>query len=277
MSATNEVSIHPTAIVSPGATLDAGVTVGPYCVVGPHARIGKGTKLHSHVVIEGHTTLGEGNEVFPFASVGHAPQDLKYKGEPTELLIGDFNRIREGATLQPGTIQDKGKTIVGSRNLFMAYTHVAHDCVIGDENIFANAVQLAGHVTIESRVVLGSMSALHQFCRVGELAMIGANAMVNSDLPPFCNAQGDRAVLRGLNVVGLKRKGFSSERIGAIRKAYRAIFLSGAATVDAALAKVAAEGLDADPAVAAFCRFVKDSKRGVVRPDLEGKGEDEGV
>jgi UDP-N-acetylglucosamine acyltransferase len=268
-----DVVIHATAIVSPGAQLGVGVNVGPFCVVGPHVRVGDGTRLHSHVVLEGHTTLGARNEIFPFASVGHAPQDLKYKGEPTTLVIGDENRIREGATLQPGTVQDKGTTLVGSRNLFMAYVHVAHDCVIGDECIFANATQLAGHVIVENRAVLGSMSAVHQFCRVGELSMSGANAMVAADLPPFCVAQGDRAVLRGLNLVGLRRRGFTSEQVGRLKEAYRIVFASGHPTLEAALAECAAAGLSEDPAVQPFLGFVRDSgKRGLIRPELGGPG-----
>lgn len=266
-NASRAVDIHPTALVHAGAELDTGVVVGPYCVVGPHVRLGAGTRLHSHVVVEGHTTLGARNEVFPFASVGHAPQDLKYKGEPTTLVIGDENRIREGATLQPGTVQDKGTTIVGSRNLFMAYTHVAHDCIIGDECILANATQLAGHVVLESRAVLGSMSAVHQFCRVGELAMVGANAMVASDLAPFCLAQGDRATLRGLNLVGLKRRGFTSDDIGRVKEAYRILFTAGHPTIDAALAACAQAGLEQAKGVAELLAFVKDTgKRGLVRP-----------
>ena len=261
------VEIHPTALVHAGAHLDTGVVVGPFCVVGPHVRLGAGTRLHSHVVVEGHTTLGARNEVFPFASVGHAPQDLKYRSEPTTLVMGDENRIREGATLQPGTIQDKGATLVGSRNLFMAYTHVAHDCVIGDECIFANATQLAGHVIIESRAVLGSMSAVHQFCRVGELAMVGANAMVAADLAPFCLAQGDRATLRGLNLVGLKRRGFSSDDIGRVKEAYRVLFIAGHPTLETALAACEAAGLTGAKGVSELLAFLKETgKRGLVRP-----------
>ena len=269
--------IHATAIVHPGAQIDTDVHIGAYCVVGEHVRVGKGTRLHSHVVLEGHTTLGERNEVFPFASIGHAPQDLKFRGEPTTLVIGDDNRIREGATLQPGTIQDKGTTIIGSRNLFMAYTHIAHDCVIGDEVILANATQLAGHVTIESRAVLGSMSAVHQFCRVGELAMVGANAMVAADLAPFCLAQGDRATLRGLNLVGLKRRGFSSEQIGRVKAAYKVLFLSGQPTIEAAFAACAEAGLAGEKGVDEIIAFMKvTGKRGLVRPGSEvGRGDSE--
>jgi UDP-N-acetylglucosamine acyltransferase len=266
MSSQTSVAIHPQAIVHPNAQLDSGVVVGPFCVVGAHVKIGRGTVLHSHVVVEGHTTLGAENQVFPFASVGHAPQDLKYRNEPTELIIGDRNRIREGATLQPGTVQDLGKTLVGSGNLFMAYTHVAHDCIIGDENILANAVQLAGHVIVENRAVLGSMSAVHQFCRVGELAMVGANAMVTQDMPPFCNCHGDRAVLRGLNLIGLKRKGYSSETNAALKKAYALLFSSGYPTVEQAVEKCDEEGLSVFEPVAQLIAFVRQSKRGVLRP-----------
>jgi len=261
-----DVSIHPTAIVHPGAQLDAGVVVGPFCIVGAHAKVGKGTRIISHAVVEGHTTLGENNVIYPFASVGHAPQDLKYRGEPTTLVIGDGNTIRESATLQPGTIQDKGTTIVGSRNLFMAYTHIAHDCVIGDENIFANVAHLAGHVLIGNQAVLGSMCAIHQFSHIGNLAMLAAGAKVSGDVPPFCTVQGDRATLRGLNVVGLRRRGVDATGLSRIKQAYRYLFLGGAPTIEDAVTLCAKDGLDQDKFVSEMITFVKNAKRGVVRP-----------
>jgi UDP-N-acetylglucosamine acyltransferase len=260
--------IHPTAHVHPNAKLDNGVRVGPFCIVGPNVTLGQGTVLHSHVVVEGHTTLGTGNEVFPFASVGHAPQDLKYKGEPTKLLIGNNNRIRESATLQPGTVQDRGETIVGSGNLFMAYTHVAHDCVVGDGNVFANGMQLAGHVFVGNQTIVGALCGIHQFCRIGDLAMVGAGSMVTHDVPPFTNCQGDRAVLRGLNVIGLKRKGYVASDLAKIKIAYKNIFLKGHNTVAEALEECETEGLLESEAVRTFCHFVRASTRGVVRPEV---------
>ena len=262
----SEVKIHPSAIVEPGAELDSGVVVGPFCLVGPNVKIGKGTRLISHAVVSGFTTIGEENEIFPFASIGHVPQDLKYKGEPTTLHIGNRNRIREYATLQPGTVQGGGRTVVGHGNLFMAYTHVAHDCIVGNENVFANAAQLAGHVVIENQAVLGSMSALHQFCRMGSLAMTGAGSMVAQDIPPFCMVQGDHAVLRGLNLVALRRRGLSNEAIAAVKNATRIIFWGKFPTVDAAIARCAEDGLLNHPPVAQLVEFVKSSRRGVCRP-----------
>jgi UDP-N-acetylglucosamine acyltransferase len=267
-----EVKIHPSAIIEPGAELDAGVVLGPFCLVGANVKIGKGTRLISHAVVAGRTTLGEENEVYPFASIGHAPQDLKYKGEPTTLQIGNKNRIREYATLQPGTVQGGGKTVVGNGNLFMAYTHVAHDCIVGNENVFANAAQLAGHVVIENQAVLGSMSALHQFCRMGSLAMTGAGSMVAQDIPPFCMVHGDHAVLRGLNLVALRRRGLSNEAIAAVKTATKIIFWGKFPTVDAALAKCVEEGLLNHPPVVQLIDFVKSSRRGVCRPDMSSAG-----
>lgn len=269
-----ETFVHPSSIVDPKAQLDTGVHVGPFCVVGPHARIGRGTRLHSHAVVTGHTTLGAENEIFPFASVGHAPQDLKYKGEPTTLEIGDRNRIRECVTLQPGTVQGGGKTVIGNGNLFMAYAHAAHDCIVGDENVIANAVQLAGHVTIDNRTVISGCSAVHQFCRVGDYAMAAGGSILVQDLPPFCIAQGDRATLRGLNIVAMRRRGIPNASILAVKSAYKILFLSGAPTVDAAVAQCVEQGLTAVAEVNALIAFVQGSKRGVVRPAVDGQLEE---
>ena len=211
------LQVHPTAIVAAGAELGDGVTIGAYTVVGPQVRIGAGTRVGAHVVIEGRTTIGARNEIFQFASIGAVPQDLKYHGEPSELLIGDDNRVREFCTLQPGTEGGGMITRVGNRNLLMNYAHVAHDCILGDGNIVANGTQLGGHVTIESSVVIGALSGIHQFARLGESAIIGAGSMVSQDVPPFCNATGDRATLHGLNTLGLKRRGLSPEAIRALR------------------------------------------------------------
>ena len=262
----NEVFIHPTALVEKGAQLDEGVHVGPFSIVGSHVRVGKNSRLFSHVVLTGHTTLGAENQIYPFASVGHAPQDLKYKGEPTTLVIGDRNLIRESTTLQVGTVQGGGTTVVGHGNLFMAYTHVAHDCRLGNDNILANGVQLAGHVTIDNDAVIGGISAVHQFCHIGDMAMTGGGAMLVEDLPPYCIAQGDRAMLRGLNLVKMRRKGLSAEALRAVKDAYKLLFLSGAPTVSDAVAKVELAGFLKFPEVLKLVEFVKTSQRGVVRP-----------
>lgn len=258
--------IHPSAIVEVGAELGENVVVGPFCFVGKKAKIGDGTKLHSHVVIAGVTTVGKNNEIFPFASVGHAPQDLKYNGEETLLFIGDNNKIRECTTLQPGTVQGGNQTIIGNGNLFMAYTHVAHDCVVGNNNVIANCSQLAGHVTIGDGTIISAHSGIHQFCRIGDLGMTAAGAMVTQDVPPYCQVQGDRAKLVGINLVALKRRGYSAEAVSAVRAAYKLLFFSQAPTVEEAVARCEAQGVLKFPEVQVLVNFVKESKRGVTRP-----------
>lgn len=259
------VQIHPTAIVEAGAQLDSGVQVGPYAVIGKNVKIGKNTVVHTHALITGMTTLGEENQVFSFAAVGNPPQDLKYKGEPTLLEIGNRNIIREYVTLQPGTVQGGFKTVVGHGNLLMAYSHVAHDCVLGDLNVIANGVQLAGHVTIENMVTLGGLTAIHQFVRIGDMALTGGGAMVVSDIPPYCIAEGNRAVLRGLNLIAMQRRQLSSESRDLIKKAYKMIFLDTHPTVEQALSQVSDLMLSC-PEVSKFVEFIRTSKRGVVRP-----------
>ena len=274
MSVSNETFVHPSAIISKGAQLGVGVSVGPFCLVGANVVLGDGTRLHSHVVVEGHTVLGRRNEIFPFASVGHAPQDLKYRGEPTRLVVGDDNRIRESVTLQPGTVQDRGETTIGSKNLFMAYTHVAHDCVVGDENVFANGMQLAGHVVIGCQTVIGALAGVHQFCAIGDLAMVAAGAMVANDVPPFVLVQGDRAEARGLNVVGLRRRGYQPAEVSALKSAYKTLLAGGLATVAEALEQCRLAGLLNSIPAQLFASFVENSKRGVVRPSVSFGGAD---
>lgn len=261
------ISIHPTAIVHPGAELDSGVVVGPYCTVGGNVKVGRGTKLISHVVLDGHTTIGAENEIFPFASVGTIPQDLKYKGEPTLLIIGDKNKIRECATLQPGTVQGGNKTVVGNNNLFMAYTHVAHDCIIGNDNIFANSVQLSGHVEIHNGVVVGGISGIHQFCRIGDMAMIAAGSIVVQDVPNFCVAQGDRATLRGMNVIGMKRRGLNATDLNVLKSVYKQFFFSPLPTVAETVEACRLSGLLDNPHALKLVEFIQSARRGVVRPD----------
>lgn len=258
------VQIHPTAIVEKGAQLDTGVQVGPYAVIGKDVKIGKNSYVHAHALVTGHTTLGEENQVFSFASVGNPPQDLKYKGEPTTLEIGHKNLIREYVTLQPGTVQGGGFTRIGSENLFMAYSHVAHDCIVGNQNVLANGVQLAGHVTIENMVTLGGLTAVHQFVCIGDIAMTGGGSMVSLDIPPYCLAEGNRAGLRGLNAIGMQRRQISSQARQAVKQLYKILFLENHSTVDSALACVS-EDLLVYPEAKKFFEFVKNSKRGVVR------------
>jgi len=255
--------IHPTAIIHPGAQLAENVSIGPYSVIGEYVKIGSGTTVASHVVIEGWTELGCDNQVYQFASIGANPQDLKYAGQETYLKIGDRNRIREFTTLNRGTAEGGGITTIGNDNLFMAYSHVAHDCLIQDHAILANGATLAGHVEIESAAILGGLSAVHQFCRIGCHTMISGGAMVAQDVPPYTVAQGDRAKTMGLNLIGLKRRGFSEEAIRGIKKAYRLVFRSGMRLEDA-LAKIADE-IDTTPELDHFVTFIKESQRGIAR------------
>jgi UDP-N-acetylglucosamine acyltransferase len=255
--------IHETALVDTKADLDTGVQVGPYSIVRAGVKVGKETKIKSHVVIEGRTTLGEGNVIFPFASIGSVPQDLKYKGEPSELVIGNNNTIREFVSLNPGTAGGGMVTRIGDRNLLMMYCHIAHDCILGSNNIIANGATLGGHVVIDDYVIVGGLVGIHQFVRIGSGAILGAGSMVSKDVPPFCNATGDRARLRGLNLEGLKRRGFSKETIETIKKAYRIIFQSKLRTKEA-VEKVQQE-LPHSAEVDKLLAFIADSPRGICR------------
>jgi UDP-N-acetylglucosamine acyltransferase len=268
--------VHPSAIVAAGADLAAGVHVGPYAVIGPHVRIGPGTRVGTHAVVEGRTTIGAANRIFQFASVGAEPQDMKYRGEESRLEIGDRNVIREFATLNPGTAGGGMVTMVGDDNLLMNYAHVGHDSHIGSHCVLANSAALAGHVTVEDYAIVGGLAAIHQFVRVGESAILGGGAMVIYDVPPFCSAAGDRARLRGLNLIGLRRRGFSPERIRAIKRAYRLLFASGLPLAEGR-ARVAAEvGGSAD--VERMLAFLAASTRGVTpagrRAGAEPSGDD---
>jgi UDP-N-acetylglucosamine acyltransferase len=255
--------IHSTAIIHPGARLADNVTIGPYCVVGEHVVIGPGTVVAGHVVIEGWTEIGCDNQVFQFSSIGAAPQDLKYSGQKTHLKIGDRNRIREFTSLNRGTSEGGGLTSIGDDNLFMSYSHVAHDCIIHDHVVLANGATLAGHVEIESAVILGGLSAVHQFSRIGCHAMISGGSMVSQDIPPYTVAQGDRAKTVGLNLIGLKRRGFPEETVRGIKKAYRLIFRSGM-RLEEALQKISEE-MQMTPELDHFITFIRASQRGIAR------------
>ncbi len=231
--------IHATAVVHPDAQLGEDVTIGAFCVVGQHVTLGDGVTLHSHVVVDGHTTIGESSRVFPFASIGHEPQDLKYKGEASTLVIGKRNTIREHVTMNPGTADDKMTTVVGDDCLFMMASHVAHDCVIGNRVILANNATLAGHVEVGDNVVIGGLAAVHQFVRIGANAMIGGMSGVVADVIPYGSVSGDRAFLAGLNLVGMKRRGLERESIHAIRGAYRELFENTEGTLSERTQKVA--------------------------------------
>ena len=255
--------IHPTAVVDPHAELASDVEIGPYVVIGTNVKIADGTKIRSHAVIDGITTIGRGNVIFPFATVGTIPQDLKYRDEPSELVIGDNNTIREFASLNPGTVGGGMITRVGSQNLLMMYCHIAHDCIVGNRNVIANGATLGGHVVIEDNVIVGGLVGIHQFVRIGTGAILGAGSMVSKDVPPFCNATGDRAKLHGLNVEGMKRRGFDKAKIDAIRKAYRVVFRSKLKTIEA-LAKIRKE-LPLLEEIEQFVSFIAASERGICR------------
>jgi len=255
--------IHPTAIVHPAARIDEGVRVGPFAVIGEHVAIAAGTTVGSHAVIEGWTEIGRDNRIFQFASVGADPQDLKFHGEQSFLRIGDRNTVREFVTLHRGTEDGGGETVIGDDNLFMAYSHVAHDCRVGNRAILANAATLAGHVVIGDHAILGGLSGVHQFTRIGCHAMISGGSKVVQDIAPYIIAQGDRAVPAGLNLVGLKRRGFSDSLLRDIKKAYKIVFRSGL-RVEQALEKIAAE-LEESPELKIFTEFIRDSQRGIAR------------
>jgi UDP-N-acetylglucosamine acyltransferase len=226
------VTIHPGAVVDPRARLGVDVRIGPFCTVGPEVELGDRVELHSHVAVAGRTRIGEGTVVFPFASLGHRPQDLKYKGEPSELIVGARNQIREYVTMQPGTEGGGMLTRVGDDCLFMASAHVAHDCIVGNHVILANNATLGGHVEVGDHAFLGGISAVHQFVRIGAHAMIGGMTGVEADVIPFGLAMGDRAKLSGINVVGMERRGFTKDEIRDMRVAYRDLFLGEGVLAD---------------------------------------------
>ena len=255
--------IHSTAIIAAGARLAPDVRVGPYCVIGPEVTVGEGTVIASHVVITGRTAIGCHNRIFQFASVGEIPQDRKYGGEPTETAIGDANVIREFVTIHAGTQQDRGKTTIGNRNLLLAYSHVAHDCMVGDDTTFSNNAQLAGHVVVGDHAVLGGFVGVHQFCRIGAHAMVAAGSIVLQDVPPFVTAAGYPAKPRGSNSEGLRRRGFSAADIAAVRRAYRTLYRR-ALPLEEARAAIAAEA-KAVPALNVMVAFLETPGRGIIR------------
>lgn len=262
------MSIHPTAIIEPGAELGEGVQIGPFCVVGPHVKLGDNVVLHSHVVVAGRTSIGPRTEVFPFASLGHKPQDLKFSGEESTLEIGSDNMIRENVTMNPGTAGGGMKTVVGSHCAFLATSHVGHDCVVGDHVVFSNAVLLAGHCHIGDYAILGGAAAVHQFVRIGAHAFVGGMSGVENDVIPCGLVIGNRAHLAGLNLIGMKRRGFTREQISAMRSAYDGIF-SGEGTLRERVEAVAAQFAGV-PEVMMIVDFIRSNKdRALCVPRLE--------
>lgn len=258
------MKIHSTAIIDKCAELDSSVEVGPYCIIGPKVKIGAETVLNSHVVIEGNTSIGKKNKFFQFSSIGAVPQDLKYHGEDSRLEIGDANTIREYVTLQPGTSGGGMLTKIGNNNLFMANTHVGHDCIIGNANIMANSAALSGHVLVGNNVTIGGLAAIHQFVRLGNYAFIGGGAMVTADIPMYCTCVGDRAKLTGLNQVGLSRNGFNDSQISQLKKLYREIFYASGVLktrIAELKTKYAAEKICLD-----LLEFIESSPRGIAIP-----------
>jgi len=255
--------IHQTAIIDSQAELASGVEVGPYSIIGPQVKIGRNTKIGPHVVIDGWTHIGEGCTVFQFASIGALPQDLKYKGEESWVIMGNNNTIREFVTINRGTSWSQGKTTIGNNNFFMAYSHVAHDCKIGNHVILANAATLAGHITIEDCAIVGGLVGVHQFVRLGCHSIIGGGSGVNKDVPPYMMANGQRAKLYGLNTTGLQRHHFSEEALTNLKKAYRIIFRSGI-TLEKASDQLAHE-VENSPEVKHLIHFIESSERGITR------------
>ncbi len=256
--------IHPTAIISPKAELGNNVEVGPYCVIGDNVTIGDHCVLHSHVVISGYTTVGQKNEFFPFAAIGQKSQDLKYKAEPTYLIIGDGNRFRENTTIHRGT-SEESPTIIKDDNLFLAYAHVAHDCHIDSHTIFSNNASVAGHVHVEDHVIVSGFSGVHQFCRIGAHAIIGGMTKVVQDVPPFLIADGTPAVLRGINLIGLQRRGFDEDAIRAIKRAYKKLFLKKETNLGESLEELKKDELAGNEHIVKMIDFVETSQRGVTR------------
>lgn len=252
--------IHESAIISPSAKIGKDVTIGPWTFIGDDVEIGDGTVIHSHVVVKGPTVIGKNNEIYQFATVGEDCQDKKYAGEKTRLEMGDNNIVRENVTIHRGTIQDQGLTKIGSNNLFMAYVHVAHDCMIGDNTIFANNASVAGHVHVGNWAILAGMVGVHQFVHIGDHAFVGLDSIVVKDVPPYVMASGNGAEPKGINSEGLKRRGFSSDQVTAIKRAYKEVYRKGH-TVAEALEKLD----DSIDVIKPFKQFISESSRGIIR------------
>lgn len=257
------MSIHPTAVISPDATIGENVEIGPFCVIEANVTLGARCKLHSQVVIHGYSKIGEENEFFPFSAIGIKSQDLKYAGEPTALIVGDRNVFRENATIHRGT-KEETPTTIGDDNLFLAYSHVAHDCVLGNHIILSNNGTLAGHVVVEDHVIVSGLSGVHQFCRVGQHAIVGGITKIVQDVPPFTIVDGNPGTVRGLNKIGLERRGFSKEDLSALKSAYKKLFLKKDANLTEAVASISDE-VASQKHVKELLSFIDASERGIVR------------
>jgi UDP-N-acetylglucosamine acyltransferase len=259
--------IHPSAIVDPRAQLDESVEIGPYSIIGPHVEIGAGSVIGPHVVIEGHTRIGRNNRVYQFCSLGAAPQDKKYGGEDTRLEIGDGNTIREFCSFNTGTVQDASVTRLGNDNWILAYVHLAHDCQVGSHTIFSNNATLAGHVHVGDHAIISGFAAVHQFCKIGAHAFVGMNSSLSQDVPPFVLVGGSPVGARGINIEGLKRRGFTQQQIQGLRTAFRLLYKSGLTLqqAKAALEQEAANDPDAADAILTMRQFLDTASRGIVR------------
>jgi UDP-N-acetylglucosamine acyltransferase len=249
--------------VDPTARLHEDVRVGPYALIGADVEIGRGTRIEAHVVIKGPTVIGEDNRIFQFASIGDDPQDKKYRGEPTQLVIGDRNTIREYCTINRGTVQDEGVTRVGSDNLIMAYAHIAHDCVVGDQTVFANNATIAGHVRVGDWAILGGFTAIHQYCRVGAHAFTGIFSVLTKDVPAYVMISGQPAEPRGINSEGMRRRGFTAEQIKNVREAYRLVYRRGLKLTEAI--SIIEERVESQPELELFLDSLRETSRGLER------------
>ncbi|MEQ1767917.1 MAG: acyl-ACP--UDP-N-acetylglucosamine O-acyltransferase [Methylotenera sp.] len=257
------VKIHPTAIIDASAELDSSVEIGPYSIIGANVKIDAGTRIAGHVIVNGPTIIGKHNQIFQYSSLGEAPQDKKYKNEPTLLEIGDNNTIREFCTFNRGTVQDKGTTKIGNENWIMAYVHIAHDCQIGNHTIFANNSSLAGHVDIDDFAILGGFTLIHQFCKVGSHVITAVGSVVFKDIPPYITASGYDAKPHGINAEGLKRRGFSADSILQIKRAYKALYRNGLTLEEAKIELTAMQATS--PEIGLLTDFLNISTRGIVR------------
>ena len=257
--------IHETAIVNPSSKIDDSVEIGPFCIVGEGVEINEGTKLLSHVVIKGPTSIGKNNTFYQFSTIGEDTPDKKYKGEKTKLEIGDNNIFREGVTVHRGTIQDKGMTTIGSDNLLMAYSHIAHDCCVGNGNVFANNAGIAGHVIVGNNITVGALTTVHQFCKLGDFCFVGMNTSINMDVPAFIKVAADPARVIGLNAIGMTRNGIEDNSISLIKKAYKLVYKKGL-KIDQAIKKIKDLHIDTDdPNLKTFIKSIEASERGILR------------
>jgi len=259
------VNIHPSSIIHESAKIDPSVNIGPFCVIGRDVEIQKGTSLLSHVVLKGPSVIGENNTIYQFSTIGEDTPDKKFNGEDTKLIIGDNNIFREGVTIHRGTIQDKGVTEIGHNNLFMAYAHIAHDCIVGSNNVFANNAGLAGHVEVGSSVVIGAFSTVHQFCKLGDHSFAGMNASITMDIPAYIKAASNPARVVGLNSIGMSRNNISDESIALIKKAYKVFYRRNLKLDDALIKLNIMLDETADPCLNIFIESIKASERGILR------------